>query len=145
MTKTKYVTNKDLLPYIFKYRETGVVSEELGGMILKIAQNFANKGSFHNYTWKEDMIAEAVYTCLRYIHNFDPIRFEKPNPFAYFTSVTKNAFLNYIHRQKNHSKIKDYCYNTYFLLNELDEDDDVFKMKGIDYTVLKNNGKKRNK
>lgn len=138
MIKNKYVTNKDLLPYIFKYRETGVVSEELGGMILKIAHNFANKGSFYNYTYKDDMISEAVYTCLRYIHNFDPIRFEKPNPFAYFTSVTKNAFLNYIHRQKKHSKIKDYCYNTHHLFNELSEDDDVFKMKGIDYTVLKN-------
>ena len=141
MTKTKYVTNKDLLPYIFKYRETGVVSEELGGMILKIAQNFANKGSFHNYTWKEDMIAEAVYTCLRYIHNFDPIRFEKPNPFAYFTSVTKNAFLNYIHRQKNHSKIKDYCYNTYHLFDIKNDDELLGDTKGIDYTILKNNGK----
>jgi len=143
LKKNKYVTNKELLPYIFLYRETGIVSEKLGGMLLKIAQNFANKSSFYNYTWKEDMIAEAVYTCLRYIHNFDPIRFEKPNPFAYFTSIIKNAFLNYIHRQKKHSKIKDYCYNTFFLLNELDEEDDYGKTKGIDYTVLKNDGQNR--
>ena len=143
MKKTKYVTNKDLLPYIFLYRETGIVSEELGGMLLKIAQNFANKGSFHNYTWKEDMIAEAVYTCLRYIHNFDPIRFEKPNPFAYFTSIVKNAFLNYIHRQKKHSKIKDYCYNTFFLLNEFEDEDDYGKSKGIDYTILKDDEQNR--
>ena len=143
MKKNKYVTNRDLLPYIFLYRETGIVSETLGGMLLKIAQNFANKGSFYNYTWKEDMIAEAVYTCLRYIHNFDPIRFEKPNPFAYFTSIIKNSFLNYIHRQKKHSKIKEYCYNTFFLLNEFDDEDDFGKTKGIDYTVLKDDGQDR--
>lgn len=143
MKKNKYVTNKELLPYIFLYRETGIVSEKLGGMLLKIAQNFANKGSFHNYTWKEDMIAEAVYTCLRYIHNFDPIRFEKPNPFAYFTSIIKNAFLNYIHRQKKHSNIKDYCYNTFFLLDEVEDESDYGKTKGIDYTVLKKNGQDR--
>lgn len=143
MKKNKYVTNKELLPYIFLYRETGIVSEKLGGMLLKIAQNFANKGSFYNYTWKEDMIAEAVYTCLRYIHNFDPIRFEKPNPFAYFTSIIKNAFLNYIHRQKKHSNIKDYCYNTFFLLNEDEDESDYGKTKGIDYTILKKNGQDR--
>jgi hypothetical protein len=91
------------------------------------------------------MIAEAVYTCLRYIHNFDPIRFDKPNPFAYFTSVTKNAFLNYNNKQWKHSKIKDYCYNTFHLLHDIEDEDDNLKLKGIDYTVLKDDGKNRHK
>jgi DNA-directed RNA polymerase specialized sigma24 family protein len=136
-SKKNYVTNSQLMPYIFKYRETGTVPEELGAMLLKIAENYSNKGSFHGYTWKDDMVADAVFTCIRYIHNFDPIRYEDPNPFAYFTSIVRNAFLNYIRKQKKHSKIKDVCYNNCHLI---EKDKDFFETKGIDYTKLKDGG-----
>ena len=135
INRNNYVTNTELMPYIFKYRETGVVSDELGEMLMKIADNFAKKGNFHGYTWIQDMKSEAVFTCIRYIHNFDPIRYKKPNPFAYFTSVTKNAFLNYIRKQKKHSKIKDVCYNRGHMITE--ECDNFFKTTAIDYTVIK--------
>lgn len=132
-----YIRNEDLIPYIYLYRETGVVSEELGGMLLKIADNFANKGSFHGYTWIEDMKQEAMFTCIRYMHNFDPMRYKRPNPFAYFTSIIKNSFLNYIRKQKKHSQIKDHCYNHYHLFNETSDDVFFEDTKGIDYTILK--------
>jgi len=132
-----YVKNEDLMPHIFYYRETGKVTEEFGEMLLKIAENYANKGNFHGYTWKQDMVMEAVYTCIRYMHNFDPIKKAKPNPFAYFTSIIRNAFLNYIAKQKKHSKIKDHCYNYHHLMNDEECEDDYFRTKGIDYTVLK--------
>lgn len=117
--------------------------DELGEMLQLIADNFAKKGNFHGYTWIDDMKAEAVFTILRYIHNFDPIRYEKPNPFAYFTSITKNAFLNYIRKQKKHSKIKDVCYNRGHLITETEGD--FFKTKAIDYTVIKEPDAKKNK
>jgi len=145
MTDKKfYVKNEDLLPHIHEYRETGIVSEELGRMLMMIADNFANKGSFHNYTWKEDMKQEAIITCLRYIHNFNPLRYSRPNPFAYFTTIIRNSFLNYIRKQKQHSKIKDECFNNYHLLR--DEEKNGFNcVKGIDYTVLKEKPPKKKK
>lgn len=137
----KYITNEDLLPEIYKYRRTGKVSEELGGMLLLIAENVANKGNFHGYTWKQDMVSEALLTVIRYIHNFDPIRYEKPNPFAYLTTIISRAFLTYIAKQKKHSHIKDVCYNNCDLL-EVDEKDELClgNQKGIDYTKLKGDG-----
>ena len=133
-----YVTNQDLLPQIYMYRETGIVSEDFGRMLLMIATNFANKGSFHGYTWKQDMISESMLTCIKYMHNFDPIKYKRPNPFAYFTSIIKNSFLNYIRKQKKHSEIKDYCYNYYHLFNEQGTGDECFyQQMGIDYTKLK--------
>lgn len=135
ITTKDYITNADMMPLIFDYRATGKVSEDLGAALLKIATNYANKGNFHGYTWKEDMVSEAVLTCIKYMHNFDPMRFSKPNPFAYFTSIIRNAFLNYIRKQKKHSEIKDWCYNHYEMMNE--NSDDHFIPKGIDYTVLK--------
>ena len=139
VTKDKdsyYVNNEDLMPHIYEYRETGVISEEFGKMLLQIAENFANKGSFHGYTWKQDMVSDAILTCIRYMHNFDPMRYKRPNPFAYFTSIVKNSFLNYIRKQKKHSEIKDYCYNNVHLMDDCTEEE-YFEFRGIDYTILK--------
>ena len=102
--------------------------------ILEIATNYSNKGNFASYTWKEDMISEAVMTCLKYKHNFKPEKFEKPNPFAYFTTVIHNAFINYIRKQNKHSEIKDICYKKAHIL---DEDKFHFTAKAIDYRDLR--------
>jgi len=131
-----YIRNEDILPHIFEYRATGRISNQLGGILLQIAQNLASKGSFHGYTWRDDMVSDAVLTCVRYLHNFDPIRYESPNPFAYFTSIMRNAFLNYIRKQKKHSEIKDWCYNNHHLLNEECEMEG-FSERAIDYTIMK--------
>jgi DNA-directed RNA polymerase specialized sigma24 family protein len=140
-----YVRNKDLLPHIYIFRRTiefdeegkyvegtGKITEEFGEMLLQIAKNYSNKGNFSNYTWKDDMIAEAVFTCIKYMHNFDPIRQKRPNPFAYFTTIIHRSFLNYIRKQKKHSDIKDVCYKNYDIL-----DDSGYTSKGIDYQLLK--------
>jgi DNA-directed RNA polymerase specialized sigma24 family protein len=134
-TARDYIKNEDIMPLIFEYRATGEVSNDLGDALLTIARNYANKGNFHGYTWKEDMVSEAVLTCIKYMHNFDPMRYSKPNPFAYFTSIIRNAFLNYIRKQKKHSEIKDWCYNHYEMMSE--NTNDHYANKGIDYTVLK--------
>lgn len=141
MSEKYYVKNKDLIPEIEKLSETGVMSEELGLMVLTIARNLSNKGNFINYTWKEDMIQEAVFTCCKYLKNFD---LEKSkNPFAYITTICSHAFVNYINKQKKHSDIKDICFNG----KELVEDDSsAFMYRAIDYTLISNpNSKKKKK
>lgn len=142
-----YVRNKDLLPHIYSYRRTiefdddgdyiegtGFISEDFGSMLLQIAKNYIRKGKFCNYTkeWKDDMIADAVFTCIRYLHNFDPLKQKRPNPFAYFTTIIHRSFLNYIKKQKKHSAIKDICYNNCDVL-----DGEGYIAKGIDYQLLK--------
>ena len=128
-----YVRNKDLVPEIHKYKETGKISEELGSMIFKIAKNYANKGSFSRYTWKEDMIGEAVLTCVKYIHNFDPSKQKHPNPFAYITTICHNAFINFIRKQKRHSEIKDRCFKKVQVI----ENFTGYVVKGINYELIK--------
>lgn len=127
-----YVKNADLLPEIISYKETGVISEELGKMIMAIATNYSNKGSFYSYTWKDDMVMEGVLTVLKYIHNFSPEKQRYPNPFAYCTTIIHNSFLNFLKKQKRHSSIKDQCYK-----NHQNLQDDFYIIKGIDYTRLK--------
>lgn len=137
--RQKYVTNKELIPEIEKYKEqwdkdnktiVGEPSEKLGNMILMIATKYAEKGNFTNYTWKEDMIGDAVITCLKYIHNFDTSK--SNNPFAYITTICRNAFINHIKKQHRHSDIKDTCHNRHEILH----DGPVYIIKGINYQRL---------
>jgi len=127
-----YARNKDLIPEIEKLNETGVISDDLGRMLLLIAKNLSNKGNFINYTWKEDMIQEAALTCCKYLKNFD---LEKSrNPFSYITTICNHAFINFINRQKKHSEIKDRCFHN----REFIMDDDTLTLtnKAIDYTSM---------
>lgn len=132
--KRHYVNNKEMLEELIEYKKTNVISPELGKMLLAIANNYSNKGSFINYTWREDMVADAVLTCVKYIHNFNPDK--SKNPFAYFTTVCRNAFLNFIKKQKKHSVIKDVCYRNSYVLQERDKGF-FLTLKGIDYEIFK--------
>lgn len=140
-----YINNTNLLTEIKIFEETGVQTEELGRMFLLLAKRYSDRGSFVGYSWKDDMICEAVLTCLRYMHNFNT-SIENPNPFAYFSRIIHNSFLNYISKQKKHSKIKDICFkNIDFIVPDNDTDDDWkhFAVCGIDYQSIRGNKKKK--
>jgi len=142
-----YINNKKLLEEIEKYKETGIKTEELGRMLLLLAKRYSNKGSFNGYTWKEDMIAESVLTCIKYMHNFRT-DVDSPNPFAYFSRIIHNSFLNYISKQKTHSIIKDTCYkNLDFIMPDENQEDEYkyFYIHGIDYQPIIGNKKKKRK
>jgi hypothetical protein len=135
MRKRKnYIENEDLIKEIKKFKETGKFSEKLGEMILLISRNYSNLGSFNGYTWKDDMIGEAVLTCLKYLHNFD-LEKENPNPFAYIGTIVHRSFVNYIKKQSKHSFIKDYCFKNSSLLG----DEEYFCIKAINYESMKPN------
>lgn len=142
----KYINNKNLLNEIHKFKETGKKTEKLGKMLLLLAKRYSDKGSFYGYTWKDDMIGEAVLTCIKYMHNFDPT-IENPNPFAYFSRIIHNSFLNYISKQKIHSNIRDICFkNLDLILPDYNEDNNQnFKFFSIDYQQIRGNKKKKKK
>lgn len=144
--KKHYTKNTSLMAEMKRYIQTcetdengrhikgsGHISEELGMMISRIAKRYAGKGNFSGYTWKEDMIGDAIYTCIKYMHNFNPEK--SNNPFAYFTQICHNAFINYIKRQKKHSDIKDICWKNFHMLEEKESEFRNTK-KAIDYEIL---------
>jgi len=141
--KNFYITNEELIPELQKYNNTGKISNELGGMIYKIAKNLSNKGRYLSLSWKDDMIQEALLTCCKYVHNFkldiDPKTGKNSNAFSYITTICANAFSAYNKKQKKHSLIKDLCYKE---INKLEENQSVWVEKGIDYSVLVKDKKK---
>jgi len=128
----KYINNKDLIPELEKMKlNNDKISEELGKMFYLIARNLSNKSNYISYTWKQDMVQEAVFTCVKYIKNFN---LEKSrNPFAYITTICNHSFIAYIKKQKKHSVIKDTCYKE---IAKLEEQKNIWVNKSIDYTIL---------
>ena len=127
-----YVKNKDLIVEVIKFKEDGVASEELGQMLIAIATKLSTKGNFSNYTWRQDMISEAVLTCIKYLKNFNPEKSQ--NPFAYITQICKNSFKAYIKSQNKHSVIKDSCYKYYEIL--VDGEQGLSMAGSCDYSIM---------
>lgn len=129
-----YLKNADLVKEIIKFKKDKVASETLGTYLLSIANNLSTKGNFHGYTWRSDMVSEAVLTCIKYLKNFKP---GKTSAFAYVTQICKHSFIAYIKTERKHSEIKDKCYKVYNDLVVMYNNDNDFAQKGdkkaIDY------------
>jgi hypothetical protein len=71
---------------------------------IKIAENLSHKPNFLSYTFRDEMVADAIENCVMYASNFDPKK--SSNPFAYFTQITYYAFLRRIQREKKQLYVK---------------------------------------
>lgn len=125
-----YVTNEQIMEELKKYKENNEMSEKLGKIIIQIMKGLSSKGCFNGYTWKDDMIAEALLTCVKYLKNFDPEK--SKNAFAYITKIGYTSFISYIKKEKNHSQIKKVCYEFYEEKMEITHEGDA-----INYTEIK--------
>lgn len=130
--RTHYVTNAKLIPELEKYKEDGKMSDELVNMLVLICKNYANIPRFINYTWKEDMVQEALLTCCKYLKNFDTEK--SRNPFGYISKICEHSFHNYCNKQRKHSEIKDRCFNNKEFI--MDDDSFLYSNKAIDYTNM---------
>lgn len=94
---SEYINNREFHSRLKEYKKFGLkkVHEQIGKDFLLISKNLLNKSNFINYTQdrKNEMISDAVYYMVKYIDRFD---LERKNPFAYFTMIARNAFLQNI-------------------------------------------------
>jgi len=114
--KTKhYINNQTFLEVLIDYKAKCAENKEkgleeppipnyIGESFMKIAEGYSHKPNFINYTYREEMVGDAVENCLRYFHNFDP-EISK-NPFAYFTQIIHYAFLRRIEKEKKELYVK---------------------------------------
>jgi hypothetical protein len=78
--------------------------EFIGECLLKIAEHLSYKPNFMNYTFREEMIGDAIENAIQYLENFNPEK--SNNPFAYFTQLMGYAFLRRIAKEEKHTYIK---------------------------------------
>lgn len=89
------------------------MSNYLGECILLIAQNVSRKHNFVGYSFKDEMISDAVIGCIKYLYNFNPdaeTKSGKVSAFNYVTTLVHNHFGNRIlvERKEQYLKLKSY-------------------------------------
>lgn len=121
--KTDYINNADFLSAIIAYKEKCATSttkpkipEYIGECFLKIAENLAKRPNFYGYSFKDEMILDAIENMLLYCHNFDPQK--SKNPFAYFTQISWFAFVRRIAKEKKQQYIKYKATESFGVLDE---------------------------
>lgn len=97
-----YVNQEELKSAIEKYYETDHITDYLCECINKIAQGLSFAPSFINYSYKDDMVGDAVVKMFSALKRkkFD-IKSET-SPFSYFTTIAFHAFINRIKKEKKH-------------------------------------------
>ena len=115
-----YVNNADfstaVVEYVTLVREAKakeerlpVVPDYIAQCFLRIAEGLSHKSNFVRYTYREEMVMDAVENCLKAIENYNleaATRSGRPNAFAYFTQISWYAFLRRIAKEKKQQDIK---------------------------------------
>lgn len=110
-----YVDNKLLFAEMVKYKElydaakaAGAelpkVNNYIGECVWLIANRLSTNRNFIGYSYRDEMIGDGIENCLRYLHNFNPEKYN--NPFAYFTQIIYYAFLRRIEKEHKQTYIK---------------------------------------
>lgn len=109
--KPHYVNAKEFTADIIEYYNSGTddIGEKLGQSIYKIATGLSYAPNFINYSYKDDMIGDAI------VKMFSALQLKKfnidsgNNPFSYFTTIAFHAFINRIKKEKKQRQvISDY-------------------------------------
>lgn len=114
----QYVDNAKLYDDMVRWKQDLAVDphapmpEAIGEAIFTIADHLSKKPSFVNYSWREDMVADAMLNCTKYLHSFNPDKTK--NPFAYVTQIVKNSFYRSISNEKT------FTYRNMLVSGELD-------------------------
>lgn len=118
--KPHYVNNREFSFSVVEYvksvqeaeaagKPTPVVTDYIATCFLKIAEGLSHKANFIRYTYREEMVMDAVENCLKAIMNYNieaATRTGNPNAFAYFTQICYFAFLRRIAKEKKQQDIK---------------------------------------
>ena len=98
---------KEFTADIVTYYDSGTdeIGNKLGESIFKIATGLSYAPNFINYSYKDDMIGDAI------VKMFSALQSKKfnletgNNPFSYFTTIAFHAFINRIKKEKKQRQV----------------------------------------
>lgn len=103
--------NEELIKYCIEYRrckEEDIklprANDYIGSCILKICNGLGFRFNFVSYSYRDEMIGDAILNCIKVIKNFDPAK--SSNPFAYLSQIAYFAMIRKIKQEKKLHKIK---------------------------------------
>jgi hypothetical protein len=110
-----YVDNEKLYLAIKEYKiklkeceEQGLplpqMPDYIGVAAKKISENYANNYSYRSYIFREELILDGIWFCIKAVSSFNPDKFN--NPFTYFTQAVQFGFWQRIEKEKKHQYTK---------------------------------------
>ena len=149
MTRPKdriyYVNNKelfgayktwyeDIAKCVAEEKEEPPIPNFIVDAMIKICTRLSYKTNFINYSFRDDLISDALYDCIRFAKKFNSLKSE--NPFAYITTIAFSAFLRRIDLEKTQSYIKAKIISEtpiYEFFESLDGDDVDLQENFVEY------------
>lgn len=130
--KVHYVNNQDLLKCIIQYKKDcrkakregaskPKIPDYVGKCLMLIPENLSHKYNFAQYSFRDEMVSDAIENCVMYFDNFDPKR--SKSPFSYFTQISYYAFIRRIHKEKKQLYVKYKSTEQFVILDEMDQFD----------------------
>lgn len=125
-----YVNNKEFCQMLIDYKkacddaaekgeERPRIPEDIGTCFYLIAKKLATKSNFVGYTYKDEMVADALENCVVAVNNFNPEK--SNNAFSYFTQIIWYAFLRRIEKEKRQTYVKYKALEHAVTLDEMEE------------------------
>ena len=109
-----YVDPRELKKELVEYYDSEECSRELGDMIHKIAHGLSYSSNFINYTYRDEMVGDALVKMYTAVTNKKFDITSEYNPFSYFTTIAFHAFINRIKKEKKHTEtINEYKEKVY--------------------------------
>ena len=97
-----YVNAKEFFEQIKEYYKTEDIPDVLAESINKIAIGLSYAPNFINYSYKDEMIGDAILKMFSALKN-KKFNVETGNsPFSYFTTIAYHAFINRIKKEKRY-------------------------------------------
>ena len=113
--KEHYVNAKVFEAQITEYYETGNLVDILAESVTKIAHGLSFAPNFINYSYKDEMVGDAVVKMFSALKNKKFKLNTGFSPFSYFTTIAFHAFINRIKKEKKYqNSVNEFREKTYF-------------------------------
>lgn len=113
--KEHYVNAKVFEAQIVDYYTTGNLIDPLADSVTKIAHGLSFAPNFINYSYKDEMVGDAVVKMFSALKNKKFKLNTGFSPFSYFTTIAFHAFINRIKKEKKYqNSINEFREKTYF-------------------------------
>lgn len=121
-------------------RKRTPMTDYIGECVYLISNNMGYKSSFINYSFKDEMIGDAIENCIKYSKNFDSSKYN--NAFGYISKIVYQAFVRRINiSKKKYNDHLNYIRSSYNVdeFNDALSDDNPNDVKGyrsyVEYLV----------
>lgn len=114
--KENYLDNQKFKEALREYRDVCLEAKKrgepkplipnyIGKSFMDMAQHMAQRPNFSGYTYRDDMVMDAVENCCVCVSNYDPDR--GTSALSYYSQVVWYAFLRRISKEKRQTEVVD--------------------------------------